>query len=126
MATASDFLRRMLRWWPEESTAKAVKWNRSISAERFWRSVGLRVLQRSGRHSSNGLDSLTAGAGDFEMAKTARMAAPMALQAITAAAGKKVAQEQLGDLKLYRVPDRTTMASRNPSRCGCSIGPAFR
>jgi len=59
-----------------------------------------------------GLDSLTAGAGDFEMAKTARMAAPMALQAITAAAGKKVAQEQLGDLKLYRVPDRTTMASR--------------
>jgi len=34
--------------------------------------------------------------------------APMALRALA----KKVEQEQLGDLKLYRVPERTTVASR--------------
>jgi hypothetical protein len=39
-----------------------------------------------------------------------KMAAPAAMAMITAA--KKVEQEQLGDLKLYRVPDRTTVASR--------------
>jgi len=37
------------------------------------------------------------------------MAAPLAEVTATA---KKVEQEQLGDLKLYRVPDRTTVASR--------------
>ncbi len=35
--------------------------------------------------------------------------------------GARVGQEQLGDLKLYRVPDRTTVASRQASRSGCSI-----
>jgi hypothetical protein len=41
-------------------------------------------------------------------------AAPAALKedAITVTAQKRVQQEQLGDLKLYRVPDRTTVASR--------------
>jgi hypothetical protein len=58
------------------------------------------------------LDSLTVGGGMFAIAQTARMAAPMALQAVTVTAAKKVEQEQLGDLKLYRVPDRTTVASR--------------
>jgi hypothetical protein len=42
--------------------------------------------------------------------------APMAgredIQDIAVTAAKKVEQEQLGDLKLYRVPDRTTVASR--------------
>jgi hypothetical protein len=53
-------------------------------------------------------------AGDrfFALTQMARVAAPMALQAVTVTEAKKVAQEQLGDLKLYRVPDRTTMASR--------------
>ncbi len=38
---------------------------------------------------------------------------PMAASREMAAAGaRKVEQEQLGDLKLYRVPDRTTVASR--------------
>jgi hypothetical protein len=37
-------------------------------------------------------------------------AAPLAEIAVTAA--RRVEQEQLGDLKLYRVPDRTTVASR--------------
>lgn len=45
------------------------------------------------------------------------MAAPAAalkgdIQNIVVTAQRKVAQEQLGDLKLYRVPDRTTVASR--------------
>jgi hypothetical protein len=36
----------------------------------------------------------------------------MSLQEAAAPAAQKVQQEQLGDLKLYRVPDRTTVASR--------------
>jgi hypothetical protein len=40
--------------------------------------------------------------------QTLRMAAPAAM----ALAANRVEQEQLGDLKLYRVPDRTTVASR--------------
>jgi hypothetical protein len=39
-------------------------------------------------------------------------AAPAALQAVAVTAGRNVQQEQLGDLKLYRVPNRTTVASR--------------
>ena len=40
--------------------------------------------------------------------------APMAMSALQeiAVAGVRVQQEQLGDLKLYRVPDRTSVASR--------------
>jgi hypothetical protein len=57
--------------------------------------------------------SLLGGARD-ELAETQtrmfKMAAPAAMVIVTAA--KKVEQEQLGDLKLYRVPDRTTVASR--------------
>jgi hypothetical protein len=34
------------------------------------------------------------------------------MMAIAATAQKRVEQEQLGDLKLYRVPDRTTVAAR--------------
>jgi hypothetical protein len=44
----------------------------------------------------------------FKMA----VAAPMALASVTVTAQKRVEEEQLGDLKLYRVPDRTTLASR--------------
>lgn len=53
------------------------------------------------------------GAARDAMAKTQtlRMAAPTAMQEITLTA-QKVEQEQLGDLKLYRVPDRTTVAGR--------------
>jgi hypothetical protein len=49
------------------------------------------------------------------MFKRAMMSpAPMAaaLQQVTVTAQRNVQQEQLGDLKLYRVPDRTTVASR--------------
>jgi hypothetical protein len=47
----------------------------------------------------------------------ANAAAPMAmraasLQEVVVTGAKKVQQEQLGDLKLYRVPERTTLASR--------------
>ncbi len=57
------------------------------------------------------LESPAAGARDA-MAQASRMyaAAPMMQVAVTAL--KKVELEQLGDLKLYRVPDRTTVASR--------------
>src|ERR1700734_1433148 len=41
-----------------------------------------------------------------------KAAAPAAMQAITVTAARNVQQEQLGDLKLYRVPSRTTVASR--------------
>jgi hypothetical protein len=44
------------------------------------------------------------------MTQMARMSAPMMEIAVTAQ--KRVEQEQLGDLKLYRVPDRTTVAAR--------------
>lgn len=40
------------------------------------------------------------------------LAAPAALQEIVLTGSRRVEQEQLGDLKLYRVPDRTTVASR--------------
>jgi hypothetical protein len=47
---------------------------------------------------------------------TNSMAAPapaaMSLQEVVVAGAKNVQQEQLGDLKLYRVPARTTLASR--------------
>jgi hypothetical protein len=36
----------------------------------------------------------------------------MSLQEVVVTGAKKVQQEQLGDLKLYRVPERTTLASR--------------
>lgn len=45
------------------------------------------------------------------MTQSIAAAAPR-LAEITLTAPKKVEQEQLGDLKLYRVPDRTTVASR--------------
>jgi hypothetical protein len=45
------------------------------------------------------------------MIQSLAAAAPR-LAEITLSAQKKVEQEQLGDLKLYRVPDRTTVASR--------------
>jgi hypothetical protein len=44
---------------------------------------------------------------------TAALASPMARSlAEVTVAGSRVSQEQLGDLKLYRVPQRTTVASR--------------
>lgn len=46
----------------------------------------------------------------FKKSTTAR--APAALQEVAVTAMRRVQQEQLGDLKLYRVPDRTTVASR--------------
>jgi hypothetical protein len=42
--------------------------------------------------------------------QTTAISAPHLAEAMTSA--KRVEQEQLGDLKLYRVPDRTTVASR--------------
>jgi hypothetical protein len=46
--------------------------------------------------------------------KSAAAPAPaaMGLQEVVVTGAKKVQQEQLGDLKLYRVPERTTLASR--------------
>ena len=53
---------------------------------------------------------LRAGREKMAMTQTSALAAPLAQ--VTLSAQKKVEQEQLGDLKLYRVPDRTTVASR--------------
>jgi hypothetical protein len=44
--------------------------------------------------------------------KSVRMQGAPALQEVAVTAMRRVQQEQLGDLKLYRVPDRTTVASR--------------
>jgi hypothetical protein len=55
--------------------------------------------------------ALAAGAFDERLKKTLNFAAPMAMASITVTANR-VEQEQLGDLKLYRVPERTTVASR--------------
>jgi hypothetical protein len=44
--------------------------------------------------------------------KSALAAPAAALQGVAVTAMRRVQQEQLGDLKLYRVPDRTTVASR--------------
>jgi hypothetical protein len=51
-----------------------------------------------------------AGAGVETVVARAQAFAPMALRSMMVA--KKVEEEQLGDLKLYRVPDRTTVAAR--------------
>jgi hypothetical protein len=48
----------------------------------------------------------------FKKSVAAPMAAAMSLQEVVVTGAKKVQQEQLGDLKLYRVPERTTLASR--------------
>jgi hypothetical protein len=45
-------------------------------------------------------------------ARMLAQAAPAAPQEVVMSAQRNVQQEQLGDLKLYRVPDRTTVASR--------------
>src|SRR5882672_4964780 len=52
------------------------------------------------------------GAARDSMAKTQTMAAAPRLEEVALTAQRNVQQEQLGDLKLYRVPDRTTVASR--------------
>lgn len=53
------------------------------------------------------------GGHDQRMFNMAAMAPASArLEEVTATGGRKVQTEQLGDLKLYRVPDRTTIASR--------------
>jgi hypothetical protein len=54
---------------------------------------------------------LSLGGAQDRMFKMAA-AAPAALQEVVLTAQRNVQQEQLGDLKLYRVPDRTTVASR--------------
>jgi hypothetical protein len=54
---------------------------------------------------SRGFDSMKVIAG-------MPVAAPAMLQESVVVTAQKVAQEQLGDLKLYRVPERTTLASR--------------
>jgi hypothetical protein len=49
-----------------------------------------------------------------DLAKVAgrALAAPARLEEVIVTGARRVEQEQLGDLKLYRVPDRTTVASR--------------
>jgi hypothetical protein len=54
---------------------------------------------------------LSAAREKMAMTQTLAAAAPRMAE-VTLSAQKKVEQEQLGDLKLYRVPDRTTVASR--------------
>lgn len=57
----------------------------------------------------------SAGSGSLAAlaAPSARMfKRSLALEEVTVTAAKKVQQEQLGDLKLYRIPERTTLASR--------------
>jgi hypothetical protein len=48
----------------------------------------------------------------FKKSVAAPAAAAMSLQEVVVTGAKRVQQEQLGDLKLYRVPERTTLASR--------------
>src|SRR5580692_11346169 len=48
----------------------------------------------------------------FKKSVAAMAPAAMSLQEISVTAARRVQQEQLGDLKLYRVPERTTLASR--------------
>ena len=44
--------------------------------------------------------------------RSAPAPAAMSLEEVVVTGDKNVQQEQLGDLKLYRVPERTTLASR--------------
>lgn len=48
----------------------------------------------------------------FKRSVAAAAPAPMSLEEVVVTGNKNVQQEQLGDLKLYRVPERTTLASR--------------
>jgi hypothetical protein len=48
----------------------------------------------------------------FKVSFAAPAPAAMGLQEVVVTGAKRVQQEQLGDLKLYRVPERTTLASR--------------
>jgi hypothetical protein len=48
----------------------------------------------------------------FKKSVAAMAPAAMSLQEVVVTGGRRVQQEQLGDLKLYRVPERTTLASR--------------
>ncbi|HEY2466182.1 MAG TPA: hypothetical protein VGI32_19125 [Steroidobacteraceae bacterium] len=48
----------------------------------------------------------------FKRSADSPMPAAMSLQEVVVTGAKKVQQEQLGDLKLYRVPERTTLSSR--------------
>jgi hypothetical protein len=48
----------------------------------------------------------------FKMSVAARAPAAMSLEEVVVTGARRVQQEQLGDLKLYRVPERTTLASR--------------
>jgi hypothetical protein len=52
------------------------------------------------------------GSRMFMKSVAAPAPAAMGLQEVVLTGAKKVQQEQLGDLKLYRVPERTTLASR--------------
>jgi hypothetical protein len=52
------------------------------------------------------------GSRMFMKSVAAPAPAAMGLQEVVLTSAKKVQQEQLGDLKLYRVPERTTLASR--------------
>jgi hypothetical protein len=58
------------------------------------------------------LDRMFKANADGSAGIVARMAAPAAMQAVAVTAARNVSEEELGDLKLYRVPDRTTVASR--------------
>jgi hypothetical protein len=80
----------LARCWPQGSTSDSPEYLQ------FDRALPLRGLD-----AMNGLEDRR-----FKMAMEAPAA--MAMSAVA----KKVEQEQLGDLKLYRVPDRTTVASR--------------
>jgi hypothetical protein len=48
----------------------------------------------------------------FKLSANAPAPAAMSFAEVVVTGAKKVQQEQLGDLKLYRVPERTTLASR--------------
>ena len=110
------------------STARAARSSRSMPADRSWRSCWPRgstsdiavLLQ---------LDRASALGGEFARRllprwRHWRSRQPLRDIAVTA---QRVEQEQLGDLKLYRVPDRTTVArAASRSRCGCSIAWPFR
>ena len=49
---------------------------------------------------------------ELRLADATSAPAPLMMRAMSSAPAQKVVQEQLGDLKLYRVPQRTTVAAR--------------
>jgi hypothetical protein len=93
--------------WPRGSTSDTPTHPHIERAEPIWDGPGGPFLLVA-----------AGGVSDMAMMKSAAAPAPMAIQEVAvtgmrrAAAAQLVKEEQLGDLKLYRVPERTSVNSR--------------